>query len=163
MQLFFIGYLPIKVFHFHSVFLNLLRWNEALLTIHIHVTFFGSHDRSFRILNASVGFEQTVLLILADNNVTWVFSDINPRNFIRLVLVNIFERKQTFLAHQRNLLVGPNLGTVVTFFLDFLTELFNGALEVICVILPFLSTFEEKLTLFIKFFLHCLLNIDLLL
>jgi hypothetical protein len=93
--------------------------------------------------------------------VTGVVSDVDAGDFGRLVLVNVLESKQTLLTHQTHLFVSPYFRTIITFFLNFLTKLFNGALEVICVILTFLGTFKEKLSFFIEFGLHFLLNIDL--
>jgi hypothetical protein len=101
--------------------------------------------------------------VLADDNVAGVVTDVDAGDQGGLVLVDVFEGKQTFLAHQRYLLVSPDFCTIVTFFLDFLAKLFDSALEVICIILSFLCALKEKLTLFIKFGLHFLLNIDLVL
>jgi hypothetical protein len=101
------------------------------------------------------------LFLLADDNVTGVVSNVHAGDFGGLVLVDVLESKQTLLAHQTHLFVSPYFRTIISFFLNFLTKLFNGALKIICVILSFLGTFKEKLTLFIEFGLHFFLNVDL--
>jgi len=97
--------------------------------------------------------QDCILLSLAHYYVTFrIFSHIEASNLILLVLVEVFVGKQSFLTHEVHLLVSPDFDTVIAFLLNFTFELFDDVLQIICIILPFLSGFKEKLPLLVEFF-----------
>lgn len=71
---------------------------------------------------------------------------------ILLILVKVFVGKQSFLTHEVHLLVSPYFNTIIAFLLNFTFELFYDILQIICIILPFLSGFKEKLSLLVELF-----------
>ena len=87
-----------------------------------------------------------------------LISYIKALNLIALILVNIFERKKCFLAHEGDLFICPDFGAVVTLLLNFILKLLNSVLKIVCIILPLLCAREEKFSFLIEFGLHLLLN-----
>lgn len=66
------------------------------------------------------------------------------------------------MTHQIYLFVSPDLDAVVAFLLNFTFELLYDILQIVCVVLAFLSGFEEKLPLFVEFLGQLVLKSHLL-
>ena len=81
-----------------------------------------------------------------------IFPHIEASDLILLILVKVLIGKQSFLTHEVHLLVCPYFNTVITLLLNFAFELFDDVLQIICIILAFLSRLEEKLSLLVEFF-----------
>lgn len=86
--------------------------------------------------------KDSILLGLAYNDVTLrIFPHIKASDLILLILVQVFIGKQSFLAHEVHLLVRPYFNAVIAFLLNFAFELFDDVLQIVGIILTFLSGF----------------------
>lgn len=65
--------------------------------------------------------QEGILFLSAHNDMALrLLSHVNARDFVGLVLVDVFEGEKGLLADQGHLFVGPDLGRVVLLLLNFL-------------------------------------------
>jgi hypothetical protein len=103
-----------------------------------------------------------LLLALRYNNMSlWLLSDVYSFDFVFLGLLHILKSEHSLLAHQFDLFVCPNLGTVTPFLLNFILQLQDFILELNRYVLSLLSVFKEELSFHVKICLHNFLYLHL--
>ena len=102
---------------------------------------------------------QKLILFLFGNDYMsfWLVSDVDAMDFVFLILLHILVCEHSFLAHKWNLFVCPHSITIISLLLNFILKLFNSILQRNSIIMPFLCTLKEKLSLLIKMCLHLFL------